>query len=70
MGNNLLNHIRASGDMLMVHGCPINSYRFQTSNGTTAFWKVQLSIVGQLGLIGSLAVIVAIVISDHDGHSI
>jgi hypothetical protein len=70
MGNNLFNHILPSGNMSMVHGCPINSYRFQTSNVTTAFWKVQLSIVGQLGLIGSLAVIVAIVISDHDGCSI
>jgi hypothetical protein len=69
-GHNLLNHIRASGEMSVVHGYLINSYRFQTSNISTAFWKLQLSIIGQLRLIQSLAVIVIIVIPDHDGCSL
>ncbi len=56
--------------MSVVHGYLINSYRFQTSNISTAFWKLQLLIIGQLQLIQSLAVIVAIVIPDHDGCSI
>jgi hypothetical protein len=38
-GNNVLNHIRASGDQLVISGYPINSYHFQTSEVTTSFWK-------------------------------
>jgi hypothetical protein len=69
-GNNLLNHIPASGDQSVISGYLINSYRFQTSEVTTLFWKLQLSIITQLHLIQSLSVIVAIVIPDHEGHSI
>jgi hypothetical protein len=36
-GNDLLNHIRASSDTLVIHGYLINSYRFQTSEVTTSF---------------------------------
>jgi hypothetical protein len=49
--NNLLNHIRASGNTSVVHGYLINSYRFQTSEVTTSFWKLQFSIITQLCLI-------------------
>jgi hypothetical protein len=69
-GNDLLNHIRASGDTSVIHGYLINSYRFRTSEVTTSFWKLQLSIIAQLRLIRSLSIVVAIVIPDHDGHSI
>ena len=66
-GNDLLKHICLSGDQLTSSGYLINSYRFQTSEVTTKFWKLQLSIISQLRLIRSLSVIVAIVIPDHDG---
>jgi hypothetical protein len=36
-GNDFLNHIRASGDQLVISGYLINSYRFQTSEVTTSF---------------------------------
>jgi hypothetical protein len=65
-GNDLLNHIRASGEQSVISGYLINSYRFQTSDITSAFWKLQLSIIAQLRLIRSLSIVVAIVISDHD----
>ncbi len=66
-GNDLLNHIRALGHQSIISGYLINSYRFQTSKITTSFWKLQLSIIAQLRLIRSLSIIVAIVITDHDG---
>ncbi len=69
-GNDLLNHIRASGDQSVISGYLINSYRFQTSEVTTLFWKLQLSIIVQLGLIQLLSVIVAIVITNHDSRSV
>jgi hypothetical protein len=68
--NNLLNHIRASGDQLVISGFLINSYCFQTSEVTTSIWKLQLSIIMQLCLIRLLSAIVAIVIPDHDGRSV
>ena len=69
-GNDLLNHIRVSGDQSTISGYLINSYQFQISEVTTKFWKLQLSIIVQLRLIRSLSVIVAVVIPDHDGHSV
>jgi hypothetical protein len=69
-GNNFLQHIRASGDTSVLHGYLINSHRFQTSEVTTSFWKLQLSIIAQLRLIRSLSIVVAIVVPDHDGRSI
>jgi hypothetical protein len=59
-GNNLLNHILASGETSPIHGYLINSYRFQTSKVTSSFWQLQLSIIAQLRLICSLSVVVAI----------
>jgi hypothetical protein len=69
-GNNLLNHIWASGEMSPIHGYLINSYQFQTSEVTSSFWKLQLSIIAQLRLIRSLSVVVAVVIRDHDRQSV
>ncbi len=69
-GNNFLNHIRASGNQSVISGYLINSYRFQTSEVTTLFWKLQLTIIAQPCLIRSLSIILAIVIPDHDGRSI
>jgi len=65
-----LNHIRASGEQTAISGYLINSYRFQNSDVTAKFWKLQLSIVAQLRLIRSLSVLVAIVIQDHDGRCV
>ncbi len=69
-GNDLLNHIRASGEQSIISGYLVNSYRFQNSEVTSKFWKLQLSIIAQLRLIRSLSVIVAIVIHDHDGRCV
>ena len=69
-GNDLLNHSRASGEQSIISGYLINSYRFQTSEVTSSFWKLQLSIIAQLRLIRSLSIVVAIIIPDHDGRAI
>ncbi len=69
-GNDLLNHIRASGEMSPIHGYLINLYRFQTSKVTSSFLKLQLLIIAQLHLIGLLSVVVAVVIQDHDCRSV
>jgi hypothetical protein len=69
-GNDLLHHIWASGKTSVIHGYLINSYRFLTSNITSAFWKLQLAIITQLRLIRLLLLTVAIVIPDHDGRSV
>jgi hypothetical protein len=69
-GNNLLNHIHASGNTSVIHGYLINSYHFQTSKVTTSFWKFQLSIIAQLWLIRLLLIVVVIVIHNHDGRSV
>ena len=70
LGNDLLNHIRALGHQSIISGYLINSYHFQTSEITTLFWKLLLSIIAQLRLIRSLSIIVAIVITDHDGRAV
>ncbi len=69
-GNDLLHHIRASGETSAIHGYLINSYRFLTSKVTFAFWKQQLAIITQLRLICLLSLIIAVVIPDHDGRSV
>jgi hypothetical protein len=69
-GNNLLNHIRPSGQTLFISSYLINSYRFRTSKVTMSFWKLQLSIIAQLCLIHSLLTIVAVVIPDHDCRAV
>ncbi len=69
-GKNLLNHIRASDEQSIISGYLVNSYRFQNSEVTGKFWKLQLSITAQLRLIRSLSIIVAIVIHDHDGRCV
>jgi len=69
-GQDLLNHIRASGHQSIISGYLINYYRFQTSEVTSSFWKLQLSIIAQLRLIRSLSILVAVVITDHDGHAV
>jgi hypothetical protein len=44
-GNALLQHVWASGKILIVHGYLINSYWFLTSKITANFWKQQLAII-------------------------
>ncbi len=65
-----MNHISASGDTSVIHGYLINSYRFQTNEVTTSFWKLQLSFIAQLCLIRSLSIVMAIVIHNHDCRSV
>jgi hypothetical protein len=69
-GNDLLNHIRASRETSPIQGYLINSYQFQTSEVTSSFWQLQLSIIAQLRLIRLLSVVVAVVIQDHDRRSV
>jgi hypothetical protein len=69
-GNNLLNHIRVSGEQSIIDGYLINSHQFQNNEVTNKFWKLQLSNIAQLQLIRILSVIVAIVIQDHDGQCV
>jgi hypothetical protein len=69
-GNDLLNHIRTSGQTLVISGYLINSYWFCTSNVTTSFWNLQLSIVAQLYLIQSLLTIVVVIIPNHNHRSV
>jgi hypothetical protein len=58
------------GQTLVISGYLINSYPFCTSNITTSFWKLQLSIIAQLCLIHSLLTIMAVVIPDHDHRTV
>ena len=69
-GNDLLHHIRSSGDRSIVHGYLINTVRFRTSDITSRFWKLQYAIITQLRLIRALNIVVAIVIKDHDGEQV
>ncbi len=69
-GNDLLNHIRSLGEQSVISGYLINSYCFQTSEVTSLFWKLQLSIVAQLCLIRLLSIVAAIVIPNHDGQAV
>ncbi len=69
-GNDLLNHIRASGETPPIHGYLSNSYQFQTREVTSSFWKLQLLIIAQLHLIHLLSVVVAVIIQDHDRRSV
>ncbi len=47
-GNDLLHHIRLSGDSSQVHGYLIHSLRFKDSETTSTFWQLQTSIIAQL----------------------
>jgi hypothetical protein len=69
-GNNLLNHICASGEKFVIKGYLINSYHFQIREVTSSFWKLQLLIIAQLHLIRLLSIVVAIIIPDHDGRAV
>jgi hypothetical protein len=68
--NNMLNHIRASGETSVVHGYMIHPPRFQNSNTTTKFWQVQAAIILDLRLTRLHSIIVATVHQEHDGGSI
>jgi hypothetical protein len=68
--NNMLNHIRASGETSVVHGYMIHSPCFQNSNTTTKFWQVQAAIILDQHLIRLLSIFVATVHPEHDGSSI
>jgi hypothetical protein len=68
--NDLLQHIRASGDRSHIHGYLIQTCRFNSSPTTDKFWQIQGSIISQLRLIRSLSMVVAIIVPDHDGASV
>jgi hypothetical protein len=48
----------------------IHSLCFQDSETTSTFWQLQATIISQLRTLRDLQVVVAIVLSDHDGHCI
>jgi hypothetical protein len=66
----LLNHVRSSGHTSVLHGYPIHSHRFASSDATRKFWEIQSSIMVQLRLIRSLSIVIAIVHPDHDGNAV
>jgi hypothetical protein len=65
-GNDLLHHIRASGDNSQIHGYLIHSLRFRDSDTTSSFWQLQSSIVAQLRSLRNLQMVVAVVLPNHD----
>ena len=69
-GNDLLHHIRSSGDSSQIHGYLVHSLCFRDSDTTSHFWQLQATIVSQLCAIQSLQMIVAIIIPDHDGRCV
>ena len=69
-GNDLLHHIRSSGDSSQIHGYLIHSLRFKDSDTTATFWQVQTTIIAQLRCLRNLQVFVAIVIPDHEGRCV
>ncbi len=66
-GNDLLHHIRASGDTSQIHGYLIHSLRFRDSNTTSSFWQLQSSIITQLCSLRNLQLVVAVILPNHDG---
>ena len=66
----LLNYIRASGETSQVHGYLIHLLCFKDSKTTSTFWQLQGTIVSQLQTLRDLQVVMAIVLSDHDGHCV
>jgi hypothetical protein len=69
-GTELLNYIRASGKTSQIHGYLIHSPHFKDSETTSTFWQLQGTIVSQLRMLRDLQVVVAIVLSDHDGRCV
>ena len=69
-GNNLLHHIRASGDTSQIHGYLIHSLRFRDNDTTSSFWKLQSSIFAQLCSLRNLPMVVAVVLPDHNRTSV
>jgi hypothetical protein len=69
-GNDLLHHIRASGDTLQIFCYLIHSLRFRGSNTTSLFWQLQSSIVAQLCSLNNLQLVVAVILPNHDGHHV
>ena len=65
-GNDLLHHIRASGDTSQIHGYLIHSLCFRDSDTTSSFWQLQSSLIAQLCSLRNLQMVVALVLSDHD----
>jgi hypothetical protein len=63
----MLDYIRGSEDTSQIHGYLIHSLCFNDSKTTSKFWQLQGTIVTQLWALRDLQVVVAIVLSDHDG---
>jgi hypothetical protein len=63
----MLDYIRGSGDTSQIHGDLIHSLCFKDSKTTSTFWQLQGTIVTQLQALHDFQVVVAIVLSDHDG---
>jgi hypothetical protein len=63
----MLDCIQGSGDTSQIHGYLIHFLRFKDSKTTSTFLQLQGTIVTQLQVLRDLQVVVAIVLSDHDG---
>jgi hypothetical protein len=68
--NEMLHHIRASGDTSQVHGYLIHSLRFKDSKITSTFWQLQSSIITQLQTLRNLQLILAIIIPNHNSRCV
>jgi hypothetical protein len=66
----MLDHIRASGDTSQIHSYLIHSLCFKDSDTTSTFWQLHGTIVAQLRSLRDLQVVVAIVLTDHDGRCV
>jgi hypothetical protein len=68
--NEMLNHIRLSGDTSPIHSYIIHSPCFRDSDTTTKFWQVQAGLVADLQLVRSLWLIIATIHPYHDSGSV
>ncbi len=66
----LLDHVWGSGLTSQLMGYLIHSHHYTSSKPTSRFWELQASIITQLRLICLLAIVVAFVHLDHDGHAV
>ncbi len=66
----LLHHLCSSRENGQIHGYLIHSFRFRDSETAIKFWQVQATIIAQLRSLRNLQVVIAVIISDHDGRCI
>ena len=62
----MLTHIRSSGDNSIIDGYMIHSHRLPDSETTKQFWQLQASIIKQFRIVNKLSLFVAFVPQHHD----